>query len=240
MLNRVEIKKRAKIIYQSNAGKAIVIGLLLWLFSEGGGSTGEYQYLSFDLGTLRDLIINFRTSHFWALLGFAGLFAAILGLVVSIILSPVKTMLMYYYKDMSDNIANPNIMEAIERGAFGKLIVVTIVSDVIIGIATLFFVIPGIYLEYRWRYVGLICIDQPQLTIQEIFEESNRLTNGSKWELVILDLSFIGWLIVVSILGIISFGILGFVAGVILTPYTALSDIEAYKELKLKKQSVYY
>lgn len=236
MFDRVQIKERAKAIYRSNVVKALVIGVVLWLVTEGNsGSTTEFNLSDSNdmVGAAQDSFYQLRSSHFWSLIPFAFAGYAIIRLLISVLISPVQTMLMYYYKDMSLGKESPNIMEVVQRGVFFKVAAVTILSAIGIGIATIFLVVPGIYLSYVWRYVGLIAVDHPEMSITEVFAESKRITMGYKFDLFVLDLSFIGWYIAVAVVSVISFGILGVIGGIALTPYTALSDVEAYNVLSL-------
>ena len=68
---------------------------------------------------------------------------------------------------------------------------------------TLLFVIPGIVKSYAYSMAYYIKADNPTYTATQAIEESQKIMRGHKFELFILDLSFIGWYIV----GILCFGI---------------------------------
>lgn len=55
------------------------------------------------------------------------------------------------------------------------------------------FIIPGIIKSYEYRMVPYILSKQPNLPTNEVIDMSRQMTNGHKWDIFVLDLSFIGW-----------------------------------------------
>jgi len=235
MFNRVEIKEKAKAIYKSNVVRALLIGFVLWLISEGGSSTNVNIDVDGTSQMIQENFYQLNTSHLFNILPFAVAGFSIILVLISLLLSPIKTMLMYYYKDMTQGIESPNIMEVVERGVFFKVALITIISRVVISIGYILLIFPGIYLTYAWRYVGLIAVDHPELSISEVFAESKQMTMGNKMNLFILDLSFFGWIILIAVASFLTFGIAGVIGSILLMPYTSLSDVEAYNVLSLEE-----
>jgi len=64
---------------------------------------------------------------------------------------------------------------------------------------SLLFVIPGIVKAYSYSMAFYLKADHPEWGWKECIDESRRMMDGHKAELFILDLSFIGWLIVGSL-----------------------------------------
>lgn len=89
----------------------------------------------------------------------------------------------------------------------------------------LLFIIPGIIKSLSYSMAPYILADCPQVGAREALRLSKRMTNGHKAEIFVLQLSFIGWMI----LGAITFGIL-LVAFV--DPYMSLSKAGQYDYLK--------
>ena len=79
----------------------------------------------------------------------------------------------------------------------------TLLLSLLIGIFTflwsLLLVIPGIVKAYAYSMAFYVKADHPEYGWQQCISESQRLTKGHKGELFVLDLSFIGWLIVGSL-----------------------------------------
>lgn len=64
---------------------------------------------------------------------------------------------------------------------------------------SLLFIIPGIVKFYAYSMAWYIKNDNPSYDWKQCMDESQRLMMGKKWNLFCLDLSFIGWIIVSSL-----------------------------------------
>ena len=71
---------------------------------------------------------------------------------------------------------------------------------------TLLLIIPGIVKTYAYSMAYYVSLDNPELTPDQCITKSKELTDGYKWKLFCLDLSYIGWLL----LCVLTLGILGF------------------------------
>ena len=61
---------------------------------------------------------------------------------------------------------------------------------------SLLFIIPGIVKSYSYSMAFYIQNDAPDKDWNTCITESRKMMNGHKWQLFVLDLSFIGWFIV--------------------------------------------
>lgn len=75
----------------------------------------------------------------------------------------------------------------------GKVILLSIVEGIFIFLWSMLFVIPGIIAAYRYSFAMLNLCENPELGVMEALELSKRQTFGYKWQLFVLQLSFIGW-----------------------------------------------
>ena len=78
-------------------------------------------------------------------------------------------------------------------GIFFKIIWLNIVSNFFIFLWSLLFIIPGIIAAYRYSMAMFILLDDPDKGALQCIRESKEMTCGYKWELWLLDWSFIGW-----------------------------------------------
>jgi uncharacterized membrane protein len=76
---------------------------------------------------------------------------------------------------------------------FGKLILIAIVTTILVALWTLLFVLPGIMAFYRYRQAVYILLDTPEKGVLQCIRESKTMMAGSKLDLFLLDLSFVGW-----------------------------------------------
>ncbi len=90
---------------------------------------------------------------------------------------------------------------------------------------SLLLIIPGIIKTYQYRMFPYLLIDRPDLSIRECFAMTKKMTAGHKGDLFVMDLSFIGWVI----LSLFTCGLLAiFYVG----PYMSLSQAGCYDFLK--------
>lgn len=91
---------------------------------------------------------------------------------------------------------------------------------------TLLFIIPGIIKGYAYSMVPYIMADNPNMDYKRALKLSMAMTDGQKWEIFVLDLSFIGWYLL---------GLLACCIGVIFVePYYYATRAELYVSLRQK------
>lgn len=81
----------------------------------------------------------------------------------------------------------------------------TFVKDIYLFLWSLLFVIPGIIKGYSYSQVYYIANENPGMSVDDIITESREMMDGHKWELFILQVSFIGW----GILAALTLGLVG-------------------------------
>lgn len=68
-----------------------------------------------------------------------------------------------------------------------------LISSLLILLWALLFVIPGIIAAYRYRQGLYLLLDHPEMGIMDCIRTSKNLMDGHKWELFVMDLSFLLW-----------------------------------------------
>ena len=79
--------------------------------------------------------------------------------------------------------------------SWGKLILLNIVMSIFVFLWSLLFYIPGLIAQYRYRFAVYNLCENPDIGIMEAISMSKAQTAGFKWTLFVLDLSFIGWIL---------------------------------------------
>ncbi|MBR2936191.1 MAG: DUF975 family protein [Paludibacteraceae bacterium] len=100
-------------------------------------------------------------------------------------------------------------------------LLITILSSLL---AIVTFGIGAIILSYAYRMVPYLLHDYPELTPREALKISREMMSGHKWELFVLDFSFIGWIL----LSIITCG----VGTLFLVPYMQTATAYFYEDLR--------
>jgi len=117
----------------------------------------------------------------------------------------------------------------IYRDNFQKSFLVTFLVVLFTMLWSLLFFIPGVIMAYAYSMSVFVANDNPELTAMEAIQKSKELMQGHKWDLFVLDLSFIGWILLCCL----TFG-LGFV---LLQPYIDAAHALFYQELIGEKEN---
>lgn len=111
-------------------------------------------------------------------------------------------------------------------GIAGKVIWCDILISIRVFLWSCLLVVPGIIAIYRYRFAVYNLISNPSLSASQAISLSSRQTHGMKWDLFVLDLSFLGW----NILAALTLGILN----IWVLPYTTLSDLGYYENAQMR------
>lgn len=109
----------------------------------------------------------------------------------------------------------------------GEAVWLKIITTFFTFLWTLLFIIPGIIKTYSYSMAPFILADNPELTASEALSESIRIMEGHKFDLFVLELSFILW----YILCLITSGI----AYIYVRPYVRATITNFYNDIKEKK-----
>ena len=217
MFPRQEIKRDKKLNMKNREGEFLVVTLV---------------YLA--LITVLSLLSQFSSVGANLLGTFTGTYAftvlpvSILSFSITILVIPVfQQGYRFYTRKLADN--RPGFV----RDLFApfvdcrRIVKLQLWTLLFIFLWSLLFIIPGIIAFYRYRFAYYILMDHPEITAKDALSYSADLTKGYKWDLFVLDLSFLGWAMLTSL----TFGILG----LWITPYQMSVEAEAYKYISFQK-----
>ncbi|MBQ2723681.1 MAG: DUF975 family protein [Clostridia bacterium] len=109
------------------------------------------------------------------------------------------------------------------KGEIGQNILLGVLVSVYVFLWSLLLVIPGIIKSYAYSMAFYLKVDHPEYTAKQAIKESEQLMYGHKMQLFLLDLSFIGWIIV----GAFCFG----VGTLWVTAYQKSARVQFYRNL---------
>lgn len=81
----------------------------------------------------------------------------------------------------------------------GKVILLHIIMYFFVFLWTMLFIIPGFIALYRYRFALYNLCENPGIGAMEALEMSKRQTYGYKMQLFMLDLSYMGWILLASL-----------------------------------------
>lgn len=111
-----------------------------------------------------------------------------------------------------------------EGGRYKNIVAVMFMRWLYITLWSFLLLIPGIIKEYQYYLVPYILNDSPEIHYKDALQLSKDMMNGNKWRLFVLDLSFIGWIILATL----CCGI----GSVFLTPYIEATHLEFYEDVR--------
>lgn len=106
---------------------------------------------------------------------------------------------------------------------FGNGFCLRLLTGIFTALWSLLFIIPGIVASYRYAMAPFIQAEHPEYTASEAISASKEMMYGKKLELFLLDLSFIGWILLCVLT-------LGF-GNLFLRPYRAAAYAAFYRSL---------
>ena len=115
---------------------------------------------------------------------------------------------------------------------FIKVLAIFIITTFYILLWSILLIIPGIVAFYRYRQAYYILLDDPRKSALQCIEESCLLMKTRKLDLLIIDISFLGWVFLDFIVTILI--PLPFVIPIIsiwLSPYMGLTRVGFYEDL---------
>lgn len=225
MWTRLELKLRAKQILKNTYWKAFVASLVL-SFATGGGMSFNW---SFNNGDMNRGFSNINPNIFFPILALI-VVAVIIVITFSILISifvggPLEVGAQKFFVRNQQEDSNLKYLGAgFAKNTYLKLALTMFLRNLYIFLWSLLFIIPGIIKSYAYRMVPYILAENPGMKAAEAINLSERMTKGHKADIFVLDLSFIGWVIL---------GLLACFIGVIFViPYINATNAELYLKLK--------
>lgn len=222
-IDRFEIKRGAKELVFTAMPRPMMVALVYMLASlligYLGGRISGSPY-SVDLEAVR------TGTALWDAVAFTPEnvrpLGAALDLVMQLLSTVLSTGFTIYCLCVSRRIAAgyANLLDGF--GIFLRVIWMRILVGLFTALWTLLFVIPGLIAAYGYRQAVYLMLDHPDWSCLRCIRESKALMRGHKWELFVLDLSFLGWALLTGLF---------FPVYVYVLPFMELSYAEYYNRL---------
>lgn len=227
MWSREFIKGKAKAVLRLNYWKAFAVSLVILL---AGGSSNGVSFGGSGSRYTREIDNN----GFFDL-EFIGILTIIA--VVAIVLFLLRIFIGYmlevggrkfFIKAAEGDTYMGSLGYGFREGRYTNIILTMMLRSIFIFLWTLLLIIPGIIKSYAYRMVPYILADNPKIGYMRAIQLSNEMTHGQKFEIFVLDLSFIGW----YLLGTLAL----FVGVLFVKPYDDATNAELY--LILRKDAI--
>ena len=153
------------------------------------------------------------------------------GLVQIFILGPIEVALINAFLAYDRDQTRVGLIENMFRNAFDKnylhKVLGMFLMTLFVALWSLLLIIPGLIKGYAYALTPFILEENPEMSAYDAIKYSEKIMMGHKWDLFILNLSFIGWFILCCF----TFGI-GFLW---LVPYVQLAQCEFYEDIKAEQ-----
>ena len=136
-----------------------------------------------------------------------------------------------FLKGRNQNDYNPSDMFEPLNYNFTNKILLSLIKNIYIFLWSLLFIVPGIIKTYAYALCEYLAIKHPEWEYKKCLQESQNMMKGHKFELFILQLSFLGW----DLLSVLTLGILQ----LYVAPYKFATLAIYYEQLEQDYTSVY-
>ncbi|WNS45566.1 DUF975 family protein [Paenibacillus sp. MMS20-IR301] len=206
------------------------MSLLLVILGEGAGIPSLNRTWE---SSGRSELSSYTADIDWGILGpflVIALFIVSIIVIISIafyilIGSPLTVGAMHYFKRSAEGeVRMGNVGYSFNKDRYWSIVLTMLWRGFLNFLWFLLLIIPGIVKAYAYSQVPYILSDNPNIGYNRAVELSKEMTRGHKFRMFVLDLSFLGWIL----LGLLALGI-----GVLFVqPYINATKAELYLELR--------
>ena len=100
----------------------------------------------------------------------------------------------YFIKNHDEN---PDLGEIFSgfKGNYLNVVKIMFLMDLKTLLWLFLFIVPGVIKAYEYSMIPYLLAENPNLSASEAFSLSKQMTTGQKADFIVLDLSFLGWII---------------------------------------------
>lgn len=225
---RAELKIRAKAAVKMYYWKMVLVAFILSMIGGGASSVGSRSASDNSAG-------SGASSMFEGINMQVAMIAVIIVLVVVVIALALSVFVFnvlevgcrgFFSRSMTEDPELGLIADGFTQN-YWNCVKTQFLKSLFIGLWSLLFVIPGVIKAYEYRMVPYLLAEHPEMSSGEIFARSKEMMQGNKWDTFVLDISFVGWVLLSGItLGILYIFWVG--------PYIAAKDAALYHRISGK------
>ena len=204
MWTRSLLKTNAKQVLRQNYWTAFLVCLVASLLSFGSGgfrlnfnlnyntSTEyyNYQFNPFDVfggNPLTSSIVRFLTV-------FASVLTIIFLLLRIFVTNPIEVgRCRYFMESRIGDAPFSSLFSVFGSPGYWNIVKVMFLKNLFVFLWSLLLVFPGIYKSYQYRMVEYLLAENPYLPYDRALDLSRMMTDGEKFNIFVLELSFFGW-----------------------------------------------
>lgn len=247
MWNRKELKRQAKAALYYNYWKCVLVALLAVVLI---GGIGGFNYRSHssssnhkeknqtknvqmmdksDKSESVDLKMDHLETTLFVVIGIAvlaiGVFVTAIVLLINFfIINPLDVGAKRFFSHSIVQRAEVKEVAYAFDHSYKNVVKTLALRDVYMLLWLLLLIIPGIVKRYEYLMIPYLLTEHPEMERKEAFAMSRDMMRGNKWKAFVLDLSFLGWLILCGLT-------LGIVGIFYVAPYVYLTRAALFRKL---------
>lgn len=139
-----------------------------------------------------------------------------------------------FHMDIYDSPAKPRLRTLFSSFYNWKTVLLTFLLQLLrVGLRMLLFIVPGIIAMFNYAMVPYILAEKPYLSSGDILDASKDMMRGNRLEFLVLQLSFLGWVLLPLPIAFLIFlfvpnPVSGILMGLLLLPYSLF--LETYTQ----------
>lgn len=221
-----EVKQTGKEAFKKNYWGCVLVSLVLGIIFGGSGFSGYSSGVKSAVNSMEQAGLSAEEilGVMAVIASIAAVFNTIWILAKIFALNPLEVGCWTYLKE---NITGDVSFDRLKAGFedYMRIVVAMVLRNLFLGLWFALFFFPGVVKSYSYMLVPYLLADDPSLTGTAAITKSRQMMNGHKWNAFLMDLSFIGWVL----LSIITCGIVGILYE---EPYRNSSKAALYLKLK--------
>ncbi|MCR5155812.1 MAG: DUF975 family protein [Butyrivibrio sp.] len=227
MWNRKEVKTRGKVNFKKNYWKSVLVAFIAGLFTVSTTVASRNSFSSEEASQAFQNILEDPDAMMYLMVIFGALSTVllVLKLVDIFLFKPLEVGCSRFF--VVNQHVNAEVGEVAHafRNNYLTAVLALFLRNLLIGLATFLFIIPGIILGFSYRLVPYILAEEPTISATDALKKSRAMMKGHKWASFVYDLSFIGWFFV----SLITLNIAGLLY---VNPYKMNADAALYESIK--------
>jgi len=226
MWTRIQLKDNAKIVMFQNYWQTVLVAFLAVVATGGasGSNSGSFNAASSNFSGGGMMYHTVAVLFLLLIMGISIVF--ILAFSV-LLLKPLEVGCRRYFISARQAPGNISLLGFGYKNEYMNIVKTQFLRGLFTFLWSLLFIVPGIIKAYEYRMMPYILAENPGMNTEEVFARSKMMMTGDKWDVFVLDLSFLGW----HILGILTCGILSIFY---VNPYQQSTNAELYEALRYK------
>lgn len=129
----------------------------------------------------------------------------------------------YFIEADKGNVSVSNILFGFKSSCYLNIVKIMLLRDVYLFLWSLLFIIPGIVKSYEYKFIPYLLAENPKLLSDVVFIMTKKMTYNEKWKMFVLDLSFIGWYLLGSLI---------IIGSIFVTPYYYTTYAKLYLKIR--------